>query len=197
MVYPIPNIYELTVAAEVEATAFCTVEYHDFVHQRTTARQFERWLASDNADVYLIWVVNLSIENDLAAVRLIHTHRPTATVLLLGPGPTHFTDQCLPREQGRTIVVRGEPDATVVELLDVLNRDGDLHSVRGIAFRDTDSEVYISAPRPLLTDLDALPLPARHLIAQRRFYNPKLKVDRYTTAFTSRNCPYRLSLINI
>ena len=58
VVYPMPNIYELTVAALVEQLGH-GVEYHNFTLPERTPDDLRRFLAGNDADVYCIWGVNL------------------------------------------------------------------------------------------------------------------------------------------
>ncbi|MBR1475490.1 MAG: radical SAM protein [Muribaculaceae bacterium] len=187
VVYLAPNIYELTVVAMVEQSALHQVTYRDFVSDNIGPKGFVSWLKTDNSEVYLMWTVNLSIDNDLEVIRHIRLHRPGAKVVLMGPGPTHFTQRCLPDDD--TVVVRGEPELTVARLLDAWHRGEQWNHIEGISYR-TNGQVVDNSARPLMRDLDTLPLPARQHIAHRSYYNPKLKCEPYTTAFTSRNCPY-------
>ncbi|MDE6229919.1 MAG: B12-binding domain-containing radical SAM protein, partial [Muribaculaceae bacterium] len=53
-----------------------------------------------------------------------------------------------------------------------------------------DGKMQRNRARKLMTDLDALPFAARHLLNGREFHNPKLKKGPYTTMLTSRNCPF-------
>lgn len=187
VVYLAPNTYELTVVALVEQSGQHQVTYHDMVYDKWSQRQFVEWLQQDTSEVYLMWTVNLSIDNDLVAIDLILQHRPASRVVLMGPGPTHFTEQCLSDE--RVTVVRGEPELTVQELLDTLHRGENWRTVAGISYRE-NGRVVNNPSRPLIGDLDKLPLPARHHLQGRSYYNPKLKCEPYTTAVTSRNCPF-------
>lgn len=187
VVYLAPNIYHLTVAALLERDGH-QIAQRDFVYDRQKRRDFENWLANDNSDAYLIWAVNLSIDNDREACRIILDRRPDCHIILLGPGPTYFTERFL--FDPRIIVVRGEPEQTVSQLAHALADDTDWHRLQGISWLDA-RQVVNNPARPLMTDIDALPFPARHLIANQRYFNPKLNCDRYTTAFTSRNCPHR------
>ena len=67
-------------------------------------------------------------------------------------------------EHGVDVVVRFEGEETLVELVDELARDQPrLERVRGIAYREGDV-VRRTPPRPLIEDLDALPLPAYDLL---------------------------------
>ena len=187
VVYLAPNTYELMVVAMVEQSGQHRVECKDFVYDRGKRSDFERWLQSDDSDIYLMWTVNLSIDNDLEAIALMLKHRPQCHIVLMGPGPTHFTERCLPDE--RVIVVRGEPEQTVADLIATMSDGGDWTKVQGISWRNHNGVVN-NPSRALITDLDTLPLPARHHLEGRKYYNPKLKCEPYTTAVTSRNCPF-------
>ncbi len=187
VVYLAPNIYELTVAAVLERDTAHTVCYHDSVYNNGSREEFIAFLAGDDSDIYCIWTVNLSIENDLMALAMIHEARSDARVIMMGPGPTYFTDKCLIDE--RDIVVRGEPEATVLDVVNAIAAGDDWKHVTGTSVL-IDGKTVNNGFRPLITDLDALPMPARHLIKGQEYHNPKLKRSPYTTMVTSRNCPY-------
>ncbi len=182
-----PNIYELTVAAVVEQMAGREVRYRDFALCHGS-RKWRRWLEADDSDVYMVWMVNLSLNGDLQAAGILHELRPEATVVFLGPGATYFTRMAL--NHPRNIVVRGEPEATVPHLLETLAAGGQLADVDGISYLNQSGEVVNNRPRALIKDLDTLPFPARHLLEGRIYRNPKLQDGHYTTMVTSRNCPY-------
>ena len=46
-------------------------------------------------------------------------------------------------------------------------------------------------PHSLLRNLDELPFPARHLLGERVYHNPKIKITPYTPVVTSRQCPFK------
>lgn len=191
VVYAAPNIYELTAAAVLRNTAGVeSVCYRDFTIKKNPAQAFDAFLSADDTDVYLIWTVNLSIESDLQAIGRVRELRGNVPVILLGPGPTYFTSKCLTDEF--TVVVRGEPEATLAELAGIMSENGVRipADVKGTSVL-CDGKVRNNLSRPLIEDLDSLPFPARDLVADREFHNPKLKLTPYTTMFTSRNCPYK------
>ena len=189
VVYFAPNIYELTVIGVVEAEKLGEVAYEDFVFYKKNEEDYRQFLSGDDSDIYCIWTVNLSIESDMLAIDTLLKMHPEARVILMGPGPSYFIEKCLVDK--RIIIVRGEPEATIVELLHALDENKPLGDILGISWMNNDGKVVNNGFRPLIGDLDALPLPARHFIANRRYHNPKIKRSGYTTAFTSRNCPYR------
>lgn len=188
VVYPMPNIYELTVAAGLRDGAGYEVAYRDFVFNRHSADDFERFVADDRSEAYLIWAVNLSIESDLQAISVVRRYHSATPVIMMGPGPTYYSRKCLVDDN--VYVVRGEPDATVVELVAALEHKRGAEGIAGVSYRCGENITH-NPSRPLITDLDALPLPARDLVADHVYHNPKLKTGPYTTMFTSRNCPFR------
>ena len=183
VVYPMPNLYELTVAALVESKGYA-VDYVDLTASGGDLREF---VGSSDADVFMIWTVNLSRAADFAARDVILELRPDAKVVFLGPGATFFPNLYLTDE--RVVIARGEPEMTVIELLDSWNAGGDWRGLDGLILL-ADGKMQRNRARKLMTDLDALPFAARHLLKGREFHNPKLKKGPYTTMLTSRNCPF-------
>lgn len=186
VVYAMPNIYELTVAALFEQEGY-EVNYIDFVLEKKTSADLDRFLSFDTSDCYCFWSVNLSMEADLLALKQIRKYDITAKVLFMGPAPTYYTRKFLSDEH--VFVLRGEPELTAKELMSCIANNSDYSNVKGISYL-LDGKVKNNLPRELMKNLDELPFPARHFISQYRFYNPKLKESPYTTIVSSRNCPF-------
>lgn len=187
VVYPTPNIYELTVAAYVREQGH-HVQYFDCVNSSITISQLLEQLC--DVDTCLLWTVNLSIKNDIQVSALIHKVFPHMPVLFLGPGSTFYRKEVLCHTGN--IVVRGEPEETVIELLQVLSHEytsADLMQVLGLSFLDAEG-VHHTGMRPLMSSLDHLPIAARDL-THVDYRNAKLKKTPYTTMVTSRNCPFK------
>ena len=136
VVYLAPNIYELTVAAVLEKADKYEVKYRDFVYSGENREAFEDFIGNDDSDIYLMWTVNLSIETDLEAIKIIRKRRGAVKVVLMGPGPTHFVERCLP--DCDVYVVRGEPEETVAELVGNLSSGTPVDAVRGLSWRDAE-----------------------------------------------------------
>ncbi len=187
MVYPMINVYELTVAALLEKNGF-DVRYEDFVLSHRNEKTYEDFILKDDSQMYCFWSVNLSIETDKKASEIILKHRPEAYIAYMGPAPTLYARQFLTSQ--KQIVVRGEPEETVAEICDRLRDKKPINEVKGISILREDGSITNNPTRPLMRDIDSLPFPARHLIDRQFFSNPKLKRTPYTVVVTSRNCPF-------
>lgn len=95
-------------------------------------------------------------------------------------------------------IVLGEGETTVPELIDCLERKGDLSEIQGLALFNPGSEEQVFTPaRPLLQDLDLSPEPDRTLTRQyRRRYFLGFKRPMATVE-TSRGCPYKCTFCSV
>lgn len=118
------------------------------------------------------------------------------TVILNGLHPSARPAECLAYENVDFVVV-GEPEYSMQELINTMEAEKpDFKAVKGIGYRQ-NSEVILTAPRPPIQDLDALPFPARHLLPMEVYFEavkeipPRGEINkRWTTVTTSRGCPY-------
>lgn len=95
--------------------------------------------------------------------------------------------------------VMGEGEATIPELLKKLEKKADINQLKrtkGIAFK-TKQGVYVAPRRPLIQDLDPLPLPARDLLPMKTYFEAakSKRANRdlnkpWATLITSRGCPF-------
>ena len=186
LVYPMPNIYELTVAAILEQEH--DVRYKDFVNEHKKEKHLIKLLENDRSDCYMLWCVNLSLETDMKTIHLIRKFHPYAWIITMGPSVTYYKEKLIRDE--KVIVVRGEPELTVKELVTHISNNHDFSTIKGISFLKTNKIVH-NESRELIANLDILPFPARHFIEKFPYTNPKLKKQPYTTILTSRNCPFK------
>ena len=85
------------------------------------------------------------------------------------------------------IVAIGEADRTIQEIV----KGKKLSSIRGIAYKNK-GKIKINKPRPLIEDLDSLPLPAWHLFDVKKYKNPRMMARKNPvgTIGTSRGCVF-------
>jgi len=78
-----------------------------------------------------------------------------------GHGPAPEPKYFLEKTHADAVVI-GEGELTIVELLQALQDKKSLKGIKGIAYRDGDV-VVINERRPLITDIDSIPIPAYEL----------------------------------
>ena len=87
-------------------------------------------------------------------------------------------------------VIKGEGERTIVELVDCLEGHSKLESVDGIYYRQ-DGRVQKNKDRELISDLDQIPFPARHLHNSQNYTYPDTLATPVFPIITSRGCPAR------
>ena len=106
------------------------------------------------------WTHNRHISMDMAVS--CRQLLPGCTIIMGGGHATFCYKDVLADGSAVDIVVLGEGEQTLLELVDHLSRCTDWHDIQGLAFRSNGS-IVTTAARKLLADLDQLPQPARHL----------------------------------
>ncbi|MEJ2697285.1 MAG: radical SAM protein [Candidatus Sulfobium sp.] len=111
-----------------------------------------------------------------------------------GPYPIAVQERCL-EDAGDCIdaVVTGEGEFTVLEMVERIEAGKSFDGVPGIAFRKGGRTVK-NPPRPLISDLDSLPFPARELLGDANLYIPPPATYRrkpVAVLMTSRGCNRR------
>ena len=105
-------------------------------------------------------------------------------------GPDCFNDEAYLRA-GVDLVVRGEGELTLLELVERLERGAPLDDVLGLS-RLVGGELVRNADRPFITDIDSLPFPDRshYPITVWHDYMDFNMRKPFATLITSRGCPY-------
>jgi anaerobic magnesium-protoporphyrin IX monomethyl ester cyclase len=111
-------------------------------------------------------------------------------VVVGGPYPVALQEKCLEDCHEMDAVITGEGEITVVEMLARLESGSGLEGVEGVAFR-AGEQIRKNPPRPLITDLDSLPFPARELLGEAGKYIPPpatYKRSPVAVIMTARGC---------
>jgi len=91
------------------------------------------------------------------------------------------------------VVVQGEGEQTMLELVNQFISGGAFDEIKGIAFKDkATGEIKRTASRPLIENLDSLPFPSRELFdnsSYKKYYNRRFGY-KTTAILTSRGCPF-------
>ncbi len=109
-----------------------------------------------------------------------------------GAHPTVMPELVL-ADKNVDFAVLGEGEATIIDLINYLGGRGDIGNMDGLAYRD-NGDIRIIPRTRFITDLDALPFPARHLLDMEKYFGLKSshgtrRKRRFSPIVTSRGCP--------
>ncbi len=127
-----------------------------------------------------------SIFSDIECARICK-EESACMVIMVGPHASALPEETLKTAQGAVdAVCVGEYDYTV---RDIVIHERNLTLVPGIAFLK-DGQPFRTEPRPLITDLDALPFPAWHHLDLLKYFDGG-KLHPYIDVIAGRGCPNR------
>jgi anaerobic magnesium-protoporphyrin IX monomethyl ester cyclase len=156
---PYPPLGILYLSSYLKAQGF-SVGVFDSTFSSMAA--FEALLAAERPPVVGLYVNLMTKFNALKMMALCKQYG--ARVVLGGPEPPYYAADYL--ERGADIVVKGEGELTLAELLPHLARHGlnALDGIAGIVYRNGDGKAVENLPRIQISDLSANPWPDREAI---------------------------------
>ena len=88
------------------------------------------------------------------------------------------------------VLVIGEGEITFKELVAAIEKKKEYKNIKGIGYRE-NGKLLFTSPRPLISDLNTLPLPARNLAEKYfdKYINAAIQVP-IQIMYTSRGCPH-------
>ena len=189
------------------------VEVVDAIATRMSWPEFEEYLSKKRPKYYLTQVTAPTLTNDMYGVFLAKSKG--AKTIGFGTHVTPNTMNTMTAYPALDFVIRGEPELTLRELIDALERKtgqnermealiqksdpdrepisvamaapADLSSIKGLAWRSA-GEVKVNPDRPFIPDLNELPLPLHHLLPLDHYRMPLIK-GSYAFVVPSRGCP--------
>jgi radical SAM superfamily enzyme YgiQ (UPF0313 family) len=144
------------------------------------------------ADIIGLTAMTPTISTAINIARRIKKVRPGVKIIMGGAHATLLPDETLTSAPDIDVIVRGEGDETVVELLKAMQDDLPLQSVAGIIYR-AGGKILATPDRPCVSDIDALPFPAYALLPWKSYrpHPPHGIFMPFGAVVTSRGCPYR------
>ncbi|MDI3550684.1 MAG: anaerobic magnesium-protoporphyrin monomethyl ester cyclase [Methanobacterium sp.] len=162
------------------------VEIIDAAALEMSWETLEREIKRTSPQLVAVTALTPTIDQALQTAELAKKTCPQATVVMGGYHPTFNYQEILEKDYV-DIVIRGEGEYTLLELVQTLEDGGDLKNVKGIAY-----EGVVTPPRPLIEDLDELPFPARHLLPMDHYKILNMKLHT-ATLISGRGCPMQCS----
>jgi len=181
---PVPPLGLTYLAATLQESG-AEVQILDLLVTRYSPDTIRRKLLDFQPQVVGATCSTLNYSIAVRILRLCKRIDSNVITLIGGPHVSFTATEVIADNPWIDIVVRGESDRTLVELAGALQDGNDLGQVAGITYRN-DGAAVTTDSRPLIGELDRLPLPARHLLPLSRYR----ALEQPCTVITSRGCPF-------
>jgi anaerobic magnesium-protoporphyrin IX monomethyl ester cyclase len=161
------------------------VEVLDCNAEKVDWTQMEQRIASFNPDI--VCSSSLATCNTYAVAKTLETAKRVAPSILTVTGGQHFTataKESLETYPEIDMIVRGEGEQTLTELVKHLIAKKSILEIQGLSFRKSGQIIH-NSPRPLIENLDDLPFPGYHLVKD-------LMSKYHFSAMAADNSPYAL-----
>lgn len=151
-------------------SAYLKTRGYDVAVYDTTFSTKEKFFAYLNqtrprsVGIYTNMMTKFNVLEMLHACKQIGAH-----VILGGPEPPYYAREYL--EHGADVIVVGEGELTLDELIPALTKNGahKLQHIAGIHYRDENGVIVQTMPRPYIKDLDTLPYPDRAAMDAQKY----------------------------
>jgi len=194
-----PNIWVplgLTYIAAILEQKDLNVEIIDLNAKQSEKGNLERRV--EKASIVGIGGMITEYQEILRLVNVVKKANGEARVVLGGPLATTLPQELLKASQADFVVV-GEGEQTIINLIHAIQYGQSFANIRGIAYKN-GNQIIVTPPVELITEMDTIPLPARHLLDMNRYLRNHfdsfgltikgLGEIRSTNLITSRGCPY-------
>ncbi len=139
-----------------------------------------------NPQVAGITAVTMTFDNAIGVIEDIKRIDPDILTIMGGPHVSFCARDTLKACPQLDVIVLGEGERTIVELVGTANDGCAWADVNGIAYRN-GREICFTEKREPIEKLDDLPLPDRHLLPLGRYRALGMPIS----LTTSRGCPYK------
>ncbi|MEQ9414669.1 MAG: radical SAM protein, partial [Cyclobacteriaceae bacterium] len=177
------------IGCEVDFQDACLKEGPGSIIERTKSTQPSYVIIYDDGFNYLTKMC-LSVMRE-AAFSMIHAAKKVGSKIIVcsSDSSDHFEAYL---NEGADYIVRGEGEATIKDLIQTLEKKSELTQVAGVTYHSAGA-IKSNPPRPVLKDLDSLPLPAWNLVDISAYRNIWLKHHGYFSLniATTRGCPFK------
>ena len=143
-------------------------------------------LESFNPQIAGITAVTMTVDHAFQIIKDIKGINSDIITVIGGPHVSFCAADTLKNHPELDVIVIGEGERTLVELIRAAAENDGWDRIHGIAYR-RESDVCFTAKREAIRDLDALPIPARQLLPLGRYRALGMPI----TMTTSRGCPFK------
>lgn len=179
------------IAAYLKKNGYIDVEILDMKVLGLTFDEIELKVRKIAPHIVAITAATGQLSSASKIIGIIKKINPKIITVIGGAHPSALPERTL-REVNADVCVIGEGEATFLELVKAIEKNGDLKDVDGICFKNRNKKMITNKRRKLIENLDELPFPDRDLLPPLKAYmTSNFGEDKlHTSVMTSRGCPF-------
>jgi anaerobic magnesium-protoporphyrin IX monomethyl ester cyclase len=181
---PSPPLGLAFIAAALDQ-AGCDVRLLDFVVYPYSPAILEKTINNFKPDFVGTTSVTMSFNNAAAVIKDVKQINPDILTVMGGPHVSFHVGETFAALPELDFIIVGEGEQTVVELVNAVQCNMDLKTVKGIGFREKTSVIQTETRE--FANVDDLPLPERRFVPLGRYRALGMPVSMTS----SRGCPFQ------
>ncbi len=174
--------------------------------------KLREYIKKSDASIFGVTIpFTVQLKNSFKALEIIKEEKPDALTVVGGNHCTHAGNQVLRDCNAADIVVMGEGEDTLLDIVSRYNEPAkkveDIGGIKGIIYRDGSGNIQRNEDREFIDDPDEIPFPAYDLVNMEDYVDTKRNrflyvgrnrsLKREVNIITSRGCPYKCSFCSI
>lgn len=168
----------------------CEIKLIDAPTEELDYPQLKEMIKKFAPQIVGISAMSFTIIDALKTAAAVKENNPQTKVVMGGPHPHIFGKETL--DLGNSdFMVLGEGEKTFHQLVQNINNEEKLKEIPGLIFYDKNHNLINTGLHQFIENLDELPLPARDLIDNKKYFSVLGTSNLVTTMITSRGCPYQ------
>ena len=181
--FPSPPLGICYVAAACEK-AGAQVQLFDYIISEYRPEKLKQAMDTFKPDVVGTTSVTMNFQKAAQILKTAKEYHPHVITMMGGPHVSFDYDTVLRNIQEIDMIVIGESEKTLLDLIPKIKNRNIWQTIPGIAFYENNC-VVVTQTQSLIDNLDDLPLPARHLLNIPKYHTLGFPIS----IITSRGCP--------
>lgn len=182
MIWPQTSLAELAAMVHPKHT----VDILDCIAENIGWPEFEEYLNKHKPKYYVTHVTAPTLTNDMYGTFL--AKKLGSKTIAIGTHINAVIKDTFLKFPSLDFIVRGEPELSLKELIETLDKKKSIAKIKGIAYKEKD-QIKITPERPFIKNLDDLPIPLYRLLPLDKYRMPIIG-KKYVWLLSNRGCPY-------
>ncbi len=190
----VPPIGLLSIASYLASKGY-DISICDPQLEKFSKHDLEKFLSDNNFDVIGIPAFTNSLGHAFNTADMCRRILPESKIIFGGVHATIMPRQVLEDCQSIDVVVIGEGEYVLEDLINAFSNNKSIDNIQSIAYRGVNNQVIINQRSKPIDNLDDLPLPAYHLIDMSQYIPHPTQYKRLPNfpVITQRGCPFNCS----